>query len=289
MLQESAQQFEILDSQSDFSGYKVLILPDDVPCDSTLSGKIENYLKQGGHLIASYHSGLNDKGDSFNLKALGVRLKGEAPFSPDFIVPGAVLSRDLKPTEHVMYLKGLEVEAEGGCEVLADAVVPYFNRTYQHFCSHRHTPSSGKKGYPGVLRNGNAVYFAHPIFRQYDQNAPKWCKTLFLNALELLLPNPLVKHQGPSTLQVALNVQPNDKRLILHLLHYIPERRSQSFDTIEDVIPLYDVKIGVHAEQPIRSVRCVPEMTDLEFVLHCGRVEMTVPEIRGHQMIEIGY
>lgn len=289
MLGESSQQFEILDSRSDFSPYKVIILPDEIPCSSSLTEKVEHYVQTGGKLLASYRSGLNEKGDAFSLNSLGVRLKGEAPYSPDFILPGKSLAKNLKLTEHVMYLKAMEVEAAQDKEILADVVVPYFNRTYRHFCSHRHTPSSGRKSYPGIVRSGNCIYFAHPIFRQYDQNAPLWCKTLFLNALEMLLPNALVKHDGPSTLLVSINEQPQQRRYVLHLLHYIPERRSQSIDTIEDIIPLYNVPMSVHIENPIKSVACVPQSKDLEFVLHCGRVEFTVPEMSGHQMVEICY
>ena len=30
-------------------------------------------------------------------------------------------------------------------------------------------------------------------------------------------------------------------------MHYIPERRGEDFDVIEDAIPLYDVKLSVKA------------------------------------------
>lgn len=61
-----------------------------------------------------------------------------------------------------------------------------------------------------------------------------------MNALELLLPEPLVQHNGPSTLQTTLAQQAGQGRWILHLLHFIPERRSETLDVIEEVIPLPD-------------------------------------------------
>ena len=93
--------------------------------------------------------------------------------------------------------------------------------------AHRHTPSAGVTCYPGILQKGKAIYFAHPIFTQYHENAPLWCKTLILNALDLLLPEPLLRHNGPSTLQATINDQPGRQRWVAHLLHYIPERRGQ--------------------------------------------------------------
>jgi len=287
MLQEGAQQFEVLDSQSDFSAPKVLVLPDEIPVSAALAVKLEEYLAGGGALIASYRSGLNEDGGGFALKSLGVELKGEASFSPDFIVPQGKIGRGLPATEHVMYRRGLEVEAADGTEVLARVQVPYFERDWRHFCSHRHTPSAGREGYPAVVRRGRCVYFAHPLFSQHAQNAPRWCKQLLLNALDILLPEPLVRVGGPSTIVTALSEQEAEKRWVLHLLHYIPERRGQDFDVIEDVIPVYDVQVSVRAPNGVKAVARVPEEEELEFTRSGERLEFALPRLEGHQMIAL--
>ena len=287
MLQEGAHQFEILDSDSDFARYRVLVLPDEIPVSTELNSKIGKYLAEGGALLASHRSGLNQEQDGFSLDGLGVRFKGEAPYSPDFIVPAGEIGNDLPATEHAMYLKGLEVEATEGGEVLAGVVVPYFNRTYQHFCSHRHTPSRGREGYPGIVQRASCIYFAHPIFTQYTQNAPRWCKTLFLNALDRLLPDPLLRLEAPSTTLTALNAQEEEKRWVLHLLHYIPERRGQDFDIVEDVIPIFDVQVSVRVPEQVASVAGAPGEEPLEFFQKDGRVEFAVPRVEGHQMVAV--
>lgn len=289
MLQEGAQQFDIIDSSADFSAFKVIVLPDSIPVSDDLACKIDKYLDQGGAAIASYQSGLNAQKSEFSLKALGVKLKGDAPYSPDFIVPSGEVGAGLPETEHVMYMKGMEVEAEADSKVLSDVVVPYFNRTYKHFCSHRHTPSAGKVGYPGIVKNGNAIYFAHPIFTQYCQNAPRWCKDLFLNALGMLLPDPLVKIEAPTTALATINEQESENRWILHLLHYIPERRGQDFDIIEDVIPIFDVKVSVKVSKEIQSVICVPGEIPLEFEKKGDRIQFMLPKLEGHQMITLSF
>ena len=140
---------------------------------------------------------------------------------------------------------------------MANKVSSYFDRTYKHFSSHRQTPSSGQVSGAAVIRNGRAIYFANPIFSEYNAVAPRWEKQLFLNALELLLPDPLVRHNGPTTLQVTVNDQSDENRWIVHLLHYIPERRSQEIDIIEDVIPLYNLRVNRIAM--VKSVMCVPD------------------------------
>jgi hypothetical protein len=287
MLQELRHQFDVVDSHGGLDGYSLLILPDDVPVSKDLAAKINAFLAGGGKVLASYRSGLNQSGDAFGLAALGVKYMGEAPYSPDFLVPTDRLGAALPPTEHVMYLRGLEVGAEDGAEVLAGVDVPYFNRTWEHFCSHRHTPSAHRAGYPGAVRTDNAIYFAHPIFTQYHANAPKWCKTLVADAIDQLLGEPLVRVDGPSSLLAMLNEQPAERRWVLHLLHYVPERRGQAFDVIEDVIPLFDLAVSIRADRDIAEVMTVPQEEAVDYETRAGRVELTLPRLDGHQMIEL--
>jgi len=288
ILQEGARQFDILDSVSDFKKYKILILPDNIPVSNALNEKIQKYMSGGGSLISSFQSGLGADGKSFNIDQLGVSLVGEAPFSPDFIVPKAALAKGLPDTELVMYLKGMQVKAMPGSEVLADANVPYFNREWDHFSSHKHTPSSEKVGYPAIIKNGRCIYFMHPIFTQYQRNAPNWCKKLVLNSIDLLHPDTLVRHSGPSSVITMLNEQVDKKRTILHMLHYIPERRGTEFDVIEDVIPLYNLTVSVKSDRKVNNVTLVPQNKAIPFKINNQRIEFDLKELIGHQMIAFG-
>ena len=305
MLEEEAHQFDILDSASDFSRYKVIILPDHIPVSEELAGKIEAYIGQGGGAIASFESGLNEDGSQFALKSLGVQLAGEGPRDLDgklvrgrhfpkgdytqYVLPKGEIGQGLRATEYAMYIRGLDVETEQGAEVLADIILPYFDRTHEHFCSHRQTPSSGKVGSPGIVQNDGTIYFAHPIFSQYERNGARWCKTLFLNALDMLLPEPLVRHSGPSTMRVTVNEQADKGRWVMHLLHYVPERRCRDFDIIEDVLPLYDIQVSVWVPEEVLDVTCVPEQEFLVVERVGGRVEFVLPKLVGHQMIVLRF
>jgi hypothetical protein len=303
VLQEGGHQIDILDSRSDFSQYKVLVMPDSIPFDAPLAAKVERYISNGGAMIASFESGMDRNSENFTTPTMGVRLNGNGPvdrygntvrgriFSnsdyADYIIPVGAIGAGLPATDHVMYMKGTTVEALQGTEVLAAVVEPYFYRTYRHFHSHRQAPSSGKIGGAGIVKNGNVIYFAHPIFNMYAQFAPKWCKKMILNALDVLLPEPLLRHDGPSTLQAYLNRQTKANRAILHLLHYIPQRKSKFLEIIEDIIPLHDVKVSVLAPGKIKRVACVPENRPLAFTEKDGRVSFIVPIILGHQIISI--
>lgn len=305
MLQEAGHQFDIIDTRSDFSSYQLLILPDNVEVNDELADKFDQYIANGGKLIASAFSGLDAANSEFKLKSLGVKLrekltvdqdgqivagrKTERNDYADYVLPEGEIGKGLPKTEHVMYMKGLEVEAEANTEVLINTISSYFDRTWEHFCSHQHTPSSGKVDYPAVVKNGDVIYFSHAIFTQYNRNAPRWCKTLVLNAIDMLLPEPVLKHNGPSSLITTVNEQRDENRWVVHLLHYIPERRCKDIDVIEDVIPVYNIAVSIKIPRRVKSVTCVPREEKLQFIEKDGRIEFVVPRVNGHQMVELSF
>ena len=290
MLTEGHHQFDVIDGECDWSGYRVVILPDKVPLDDGLAAKVQAYLDQGGRILASYQAGLTPAGDSFALDAFGLGCQGEAPYEADYLRVGeGPLEGALPAAPHVIYERGMAVRPLKGTQVLADVIAPYFERTWEHFCSHRQTPPTHDQsaGYPGITMNaaGNVIYLAHPLFTGYRQQATPWYKKLVLAALKLLLPDPLTVTDAPSTAQVTMLRQEEAGRTVVHLLHYIPERRGLAFDVIEDVIPLFEVGLAFQTPQPPEKVTLVPTGQPLPFEYRDGYVHVTVPEVRGHQAL----
>ncbi|MHB1356559.1 MAG: beta-galactosidase trimerization domain-containing protein [Anaerolineae bacterium] len=289
MLMEDHQQFQFVDAATDWNAYRLLILPDRACLDVVLADKLRAYLDGGGKVIASYLSGLTPDGTRMALNRFGVAYTGEAPWHPDYVTARPELGADLADTEYVMYDRATSVVALPGTQVLADAWAPYFNRTWDHFCSHQHTPpkEGESAGYPAITLNaaGNVCYLAHPVFAGYRRQAPLWYKKLFLACLHRLLPEPMLTIKAPSTMQTALQIQPEQGRTVVHLLHYIPERRSTAFDTIEDIIPLYNLALALKTDKAPSKVYLAPQMTELSFRYSDGYVRVVVPEVMGHQLV----
>jgi len=105
----------------------------------------------------------------------------------------------------------------------------------------------------------------------------------------MLLPEPLIRHNGPTTLQVTVHEQLDKIRWIIRLLRYIPERRGQDFDVIEDVIPLHDLQISVRTPKPVRSVIYVPQQENLAFEEKGGRAKFALPRLNGYQVIALSF
>jgi hypothetical protein len=285
MLRERHYQADVVDGEGDWSSYRVVILPDKIPLDDALAAKVRGFLKNGGSLILSYESGLDPSRSRFALDELGVELAGPAEYAPDFVAPREALARGIPATQHVLYEAGLNVRPHERSEVLADLWHPYFNRAWDHFCSHSHTPPDRPSDWPGAVQRGSVIYFAHPLFGMYTRHGSPVYRDLVLNALKRLLPKPLVETDAPSTAHVTLLRQPEQKRTVAHVLHYLPQRRHPGFDTLEDVIPLRDVSLSVRLGKAPASVYLAPSREPLAFECSDERVSVTIPVVRGHAMV----
>jgi len=286
ILAELHQQFDVLDRDSDFSRYKVLILPDSHRFDHDLLRQVRSYLASGGKLILSHESGLDVDGKQFELDEMGIEYLGPSPYQGDYgdyveVLEGA--NEDIDPMVHFTYVPGSMVKARSGSTVLARIWKAYFDRTYRHFSSHHQTPFDQPTDQAAVVERGNIVYISFPIFGSYANNAYRIHKLLLRNCLRRFLPRPLVKGELPSTAEATVTAQ-NGKRII-HLLNYPAVRRAPDLDIVEEAIPLANVKIALRTEKEPSRVYLAPQRQSLKFYFDDGYAQVVVPTVQGHQMI----
>lgn len=284
MLQESHYQFDLIDEESDFMRYRLIILPDQLNLTDKVLNKLKRFIKSGGKLIASDEA-LLDKDDNVFSIPLGVKYKQNYPYTPHYISPDSKVFSNVSQMDYVMYETGTQIEAESETEILAKLGDPYFNRTYKTFSSHAQAPLSTITNYPAMTKRNNIVYISSPVFKAYRFHGNKIYKEMVQKALELLIPEPVIKAKAPTTATITVMKQEN--RMVVHLLHYIPQRKARDIDIIEDKIPLYRIPIKLRAEHKPRYVSLVPKNTDLDFKYNGGYVEFEVPEIYGHQMVSV--
>lgn len=290
MLMQGQYQFSFLDEESDFERYPLLILPDEITITPKLQIKLNAYLKQGGKLIVSYESGFDGTSKKFALDDMDLQIKGEHPHKPYYVFATNSLkdSGDLEETDHVQYLGGKEVRwIPEHYEVLAGVTEPYFNRSWQHFCSHLQTPPHKSTGAVEMFYNQkNIIYIASPIFRSYHKFASKMCKSMVYFAIDTLMKTKLVLSNLPSTAEVTLR-QSQNQETMLSILHYIHQRRGEGIDIVEDIIPLYDINISLFKKEEVSEVVDVCTRQSLAFKRKGERIEFTIPKIEGFIVLKI--
>ena len=85
MLQELGYQYDLVDSESDYSKYRLLLLADNIPVDHKLKCRLKEFMDQGGALIVMGEAGLKNSEETFAADCLGIRWNGESEYDADYI------------------------------------------------------------------------------------------------------------------------------------------------------------------------------------------------------------
>ncbi len=286
MLLELKQQYDVTDGTSDFSGYRMLILPDHVTVDEALKAKLQAHLARGGSIISSGDSGLNPERTAFALDHYGLRYLGPETHNPSFFTAKGEAGRGIPPMPVTIYSPGAAVEALSGTETLANLWKPYFNlASWDGYHENLYCPPEAATGRPAVARRGQVVHFSFPVFRAYIEHAVPAYRTLLANCLAVLLPEPLVRTAGlPSFGQVTLTTQPN--RRLVHLLIYLPELRGPKTQVIEEPLLARDVGVSLRLDGFVpRAAYVAPARAPLPMTVVGGYARVTVPEVCGHTLV----
>ena len=286
ILLEGKYLFNVIDACEDFTKYKVIILPDDILINDDLFLKLKGYTDRGGKVLATGKSGLDAEGKDFRLDLGAKRICGN-PYKPDYFRPGFEIE-DMDNTAYIFYSDGEKIELSQNGVLHGTRENPYFNREAAHFCSHQHAPDSGEPGGPGMTEGPDGIYIAWKVFGEYARMGSLILKRAVAYALDFLL-------GGGKTLATDLPAQgivtlmEQDGRYICHLLYASPVKRGADIQVIEDILPVYGVRVSLATARRIKKVALVPQNTELEFTQSDGKVEFTVPRMECHQMVSLEY
>lgn len=286
MLLEGSILFDVIDLEQDFSRYKVIILPDLVTLNASLQAKLETYLAQGGKVLATGKSGLNEAGNAFAID-LGVTWLMENPYKPDYFRPHFPIN-GLGEASFIFYAQGQKVALANNGSELGHREDPYFNRQLFKFCSHQHTPSTLKAAGPGMVESPNGIYIAWNVFEDYASIGSLAVRETVLYAINRLLgSSKTLTTNLPAQGVVTLMEQKAHKRYVNHLLYVTPVKRGQNIEVIEDVTPLHQVEVSVQLPAKVSRVYLAPQQTDIPYVEDGGKLTYTVNKLDLHQMVVI--
>ena len=300
LLLENHIHFDILDDKMPMDGYKILILADDIHVDSALKTRLEKFLADGGKLILSGQSGLNPDNTAFALD-VGASFHGASTLCPDFVLPATEFSPEIISTPFVMYGISQRVKATSG-KSLGQVFDPYFNRTYQHFCSHQHTPyRTEPSGFDCGVIGKNILYFAHPVFSIYRSYGAVLMKQYVASAIRQFIGDDmLIRTNMPSQGRVTLMRQDGQRRYVLHLLYVNTILRGggknpltgetlNPVEVVEELNPLNEVAVSLKLPVPVKKVTLEPQGLPLPFESANGRIQLKLDSLTCHQMVVLHY
>ena len=157
MLMQLHQQFDVLDSQSSLSRYKVAILADDYRLDAAMIGKLTAFLASGGCLILSHAAGLDARGKAFALP-VGADYEGPWAHESQYIEALPPLRDGIPEMVHEMYETGSAIRTQTGATELARVWGGYFDKDFRHFQVEQ-TPFQKPTGHAGRRPEGTDHLF----------------------------------------------------------------------------------------------------------------------------------
>lgn len=300
LLLESHIPFDRLDADGDFDRYKLLILADDLRPDAALRDRLSRFLKKGGKLVVSGEA-LFRKESGEPAYDLPLSVEGVNDLFPEFVRSAPEFAPPGITTPFVMYRPSVKIKVTGG-RSLGEVYYPYFNRTWEHFCSHQHTPYRPEaSGYAAGVLTENILYFAHPVFTLYALYGTVILKQYVQNALRALTGGEMqIETSLPPQGRVTIFERKEEERFILHALFAAPSLRgmvtepfargmrgTKTVEVIDELIPIADVRFKVRVPRPASRITLVPQGETIPFVNGDGAVEFTLPKLLCHQMFAI--
>lgn len=278
--------FDIVLNETDLFRFDTIILPDNHRINKSMADALEVFIAQNGKILMLGGSGLREDSDIFAF-FVPFTYKGKSHYKNDYFEIAEDKIEDMISSPILCYTSGHIIEGSG--KTLSFIRNPYFNRTYEKYCSHANAPYiESRAEYPGAIKDGNIVYVAHELSKMYSEHGMSYHRRYFEWLLRKLYRADYVKVKMPSGGRVHLLKREICNQYVLHLLYGVPVQRGD-VSVLEDFPLLRNTSVYLKIPETIEGVKLVPQNVEISFRPDTEGYVIVVPEIIGHQVIVITY
>ena len=276
ILSELHLLFDFVNVNDSLDPYKLLILPDSVQLGAETAAKINRFAECGGKILTTGASGFRD-GRS-QIASMNVLHLGKSSHAQQYLRLDKDFFPDLPEIDHVLYDGGERIRGEN---VAAHIVEPYFERSFERFCSHRQTPPRLTAGEDaGIVCCEGGICVSFPAFRMYSEYGYTVYRDILERCIRHLLPNPYIKTDLPAISELTLRC--NSEGLILHMLNYVITRKAKVMETIEERFTVCDRELRIRTEQCPKEVIRIPEQKNVEYSFEDGYTRIPLQNEEGY-------
>ena len=143
--------------------------------------------------------------------------------------------------------------------------------------------------YPAIAKYNNIVYISHPLAREYFTYGSLYHREYFLKALRLVYAGGKFSVEGlGSQGRCTMIRQPDKNRYCVNMVYASPIRRGAA-EVIEDIMPVYNIKVALKVEEKIKRVYLGVTGEELSFETVNGETIFTVAKLDCHTSIVAEY
>lgn len=286
MLSELRMQFDFIDCNSDWSKYKVLVLPDEVTATPEVVERLKKHYAAGRGVIATGVSGLLPNGTDFALpEDFGVKYISEYKATPVYFNMADEWMENIPELPLAVNAQGYNIELLHGTQCAGHLVAPVLEHAWDGVYSSFYTPPDKETSTPFATWNGRTAYCSFKLFASYYEAASRELRQVIANFLAKLLPKPLlrVNEMLPTTGRCFVTKQPG--RLLVHVLHYVPELRGKML-IVENAFQAGNVEICLRLDglKPTKCYIC-PDRKPVPFKIEDDCLVATIPSVNGYALL----
>lgn len=283
ILLENHIDFNVV-TDNDFEKYDMIIIPDGVVLNAEGIKALDSFIAKGGRLIVMADALVKE--GKFQID-MGVSYVGKPEYDCDYLICREK-SDKIPAAPLLCNVPGHRTKVTDA-EVIAEFITPYFSRTYGHFCGHNNTPyDKNSERFPAIVKKGNIIYLSHSLPNQYITYGSVFHKYYFMFAVDKIY-NRLLHFEGLGAEgRCTVICQPEKSRYCMNLIYASPVKRGAA-EIIEDILPVYNIKVGMKTDKAIRKVYMPLEGEKLKFEQKDGEVSFVIPKLQCHTMVVMEY
>lgn len=259
MFCEMRINYDVVDEDMDFDGYRLLLLPDDIRITEKLKAKLEAFegaIISTGKSIAdgSVWDYITDVAPDTNTH--GFYNWGEETYGQKYV--------------------GVKMKSDYS---VSDYIEPYFNQHWDGFHGYFYVPPKVTKGFSAVAKKGNRAHICFRLFTAYMEFGAQFHRELVEDLINEFMPDRLVESADlPSSSRITLRC--SDDFDVLQIKVSVPEHWANRGVINEHTVLPAGRTVSVKGEYS--SVTVLPCETLVNSWVENDRTVIELPEITGY-------
>ncbi len=286
MLIELHVQFDVLEPEMAWERYGLVIVPDELNLDEQTVDRLHQFIGAGGSVLVSHNGGVITGTTQSWLQKYGLSFSGQSPYNPAYLVAGDHLFPDMPGYAYALYGGASQWKVSSPAKSEAQLGEPLFQRSAEHFTSHKQTPFDHATEFAAVATSGKVGLAGFPLGQAYYEKGYWVYREVFKNLINQILPNRLVETNAPLSCEVTLTYQPANKqekrpeRYMIHLVNWSATRKTPSHPEVhEDPVALTDIWVKLNIPIGKASVYAVVAGKKLEVQTVGNASKVMLPRI----------
>lgn len=289
---ESHLQFDLVEPDQEWERYNLVVIPDELMPDSKTVERLHQYIIQGGSVIVCHNGGLQGETRQSWLERYGMKFDGQSSFQPAYLVTDNAFVKNMPGYAYALYDGASQWEIQSPAKSLSQLGEPMFQRSAEHYTSHKQSPFDHVTKYSVLSISGKVGIVGFPIGRSYYDKGYWIYRIAFERLINELLPSRIIETNAPLSAEITVTFQPEDKmigrleRYIVHIINWSSTRKTPAHpEMYDDPIPLTDIWLKINIVLPNVTVKTIVSEGKFSQRTTANGIEVTIPRILVHEIV----